>query len=355
MGGRVLKLNKLTFFVLALAGLLIASTTTLFLPHRFFLDTNILILDRYNEIGFVGSYPLTILFYKITGLRYVHFAFIGFLQYSIFMIVLYKIGIPERFHIINIKNVLIYFMFAVIAIYISMPSKEFINYLFIAALVFLFKNASYKLSKKVTIAILMLVTYAFFFRPYYAFISVLIVVMYYVSRLRIENKRVLAISTSLIVLIFISLSYGALKGVFLSEKTRYYVNSERLGSENANSMILSPVKPDTWYGESIGIVYGFLSVNLPFNGLKYLKSPHIMVFIVWQFLVFFILFKRFGRCLDKGRYKNEELWLFFILFSFFVVQGIFEPDLGSATRHKAGIFPLLYYLFYYEDFRKKLR
>ena len=58
--------------------------------------------------------------------------------------------------------------------------------------------------------------------------------------------------------------------------------------------------------------------------------------------------------MKEGRNENYELWLFYMLFSYFVVQGVFEPDLGSAVRHKIGILPLIYYLLYYEDFRKKL-
>jgi hypothetical protein len=40
---------------------------------------------------------------------------------------------------------------------------------------------------------------------------------------------------------------------------------------------------------------------------------------------------------------------------FFIVQGIFEPDLGTSIRHKIGLFPLIYFALYYEDFRKDIR
>jgi hypothetical protein len=33
------------------------------------------------------------------------------------------------------------------------------------------------------------------------------------------------------------------------------------------------IKPDTWYGEAVGIM-GF-TVNVPINGLKHLLSPQI--------------------------------------------------------------------------------
>jgi hypothetical protein len=43
---------------------------------------------------------------------------------------------------------------------------------------------------------------------------------------------------------------------FLSESSREVVNLRSV-SQDANSMIVSPLKPDTWYGEMVGIVYGF--------------------------------------------------------------------------------------------------
>ncbi len=120
-------------------------------------------------------------------------------------------------------------------------------------------------------------------------------------------------------------------------------------------MIVSPVKTDTWYGETVGIVYGFFTVNVPLNGLKHIFSPQIIVFIIWQILLFYILFVRFSKCLKDRKKYRYELWILLILFSYFIVQGVFEPDLGTAIRHKIGIFPLIYFALYYEHFRKELQ
>lgn len=348
-------LNKFTFFLIAFTGLFISAIVYFILPSRFFFDTHIYINDPGNEIGFIGSYPLTILFYNITGLKYLHFSLIGIIQFTLLTVVLYKIGIPQKFGYISIKNILVYFAFFMMAIFISMPTKEFINFVFVGAIVLLFQHRKYSFTKTIWIESILFVLYGFVFRQYYVFLAILPVVMYVISGVKIRNKRLLTITSGLVVIIFLSLSYGMVKGQFMSEEIRYGVNSGRMESKNANSMISSPVKPDTWYGESIGILYGFFSVNLPLNGLKHLKSPHILVFVFWQLIMFGILFWRFRHCFKDGRKNNYELWQFFILFSFFIVQGVFEPDMGSAIRHKIGIFPLIYYLFYYEEFRKKLQ
>ncbi len=350
-----IELNRFTFLLISLFGIAVSSLAYFILPARFFFDTHIYINDPGNEIGFKGSYPLTILFYNITGLKYLHFSIIGVIQYSVLALMLYKIGIPKRFGYISIKNILVYFGFLMMAIFIAMPTKEFLNFLFVGGIVFLFKNRKYSLRKTIFIATLMLVIYSVFFRQYYIFVAALPFVMYTVAKIKIKNKRILSITTGVLVIIILSLSYGVVKGKFMSEEIRYGVNATRMNSENANSMIVSPIKPDSWYGESIGILYGFFSVNLPLNGVKYLKSPHIMAFVLWQLVMFAVFYKKYNNSMYEGRKENYELWLFYMMFSFFIVQGVFEPDLGSAIRHKTGIFPLIYYLFYYEDFRKKLR
>jgi hypothetical protein len=137
--------------------------------------------------------------------------------------------------------------------------------------------------------------------------------------------------------------------------SREVVNIGRIGSADANSIIIPPIKPNTWYGETVGIFYGFFSVNVPINGLKHIFSPQIIVFIIWQLFLFYILMVRFSRCINSRTEHKNELWALLILFAFFIVQGVFEPDLGSAVRHKIGIFPLIYYALYYDHFRKKLQ
>ncbi|GLB52894.1 hypothetical protein NBRC110019_19340 [Neptunitalea chrysea] len=351
----LIKRNVFTFILIGTIGLLISCTTTLYLPERFFLDTNVLIYDRYNEIGYIGSYPLTILFYNITGLKYIHFSIIGFMQYSIVLYILFKIGISKNFHKVSLKNALIYLLFIITAIYLSMPAKDFLNFVYVSLIIFVFKEYGTDVKKALAIGFTLLLIFAVFYRIYYLFIIVLSIGMFALSKLNLRNKRLTTIFISLMGMVFISLSYGVVKGKYISEETRYRINISRLGEDNANSMILSPMAPDTWYGELVSIFHGFFSVNLPVNGLKHLLSPHIVAFVIWQLLFFVVLFIRFGHCFKKGRKNNPELWLFLMLFSFFVVQGVFEPDLGSAIRHKAGIFPLIYYLFYYEDLRKKLR
>jgi len=350
-----IKKNTATFLLLAIANLVVACSTFFVLPPKFFYDSAIIIYDKYNEIGYLGSYPLTILFYKVTGLRYLPFPVIALIQFPILMYVLYKIGIPDSFEKINVKNAIVYLGIFMIAIFIAMPSKEFITFLFISSIIFLCKNKPYSFSKTVFISTFLLVLFGALYRPYFALIPIIAGGMYLISYINFKNKTVSTIFYGLLIVFFLSLSYGILKGEYFSEMSREVVNKERMGSPDANSMITPPLKPDTWYGEAIAIFYGFFTVNVPINGLKHILSPQIVLFVIWQLLVFYILLIRFAKCLKHRQYYKYELFIFFILFSFFITQGVFEPDLGSAMRHKIGIFPLIYFALYHEHFRKELQ
>lgn len=351
----LIRKNKVAFLFIAIANLVVALLTFYILPPKFFYDSVIIIYDKYNEIGYFGSYPLTILFYKITGLRYLPFPLIALLQFPILILVLYKIGIPENFEKLNVKNILAYLGIFMIAIFIAMPSKEFITYLYVSPVVFMCLKKRFSFKKTILLSTIMFVVFGALYRPYFALIPIVAGGMYVVSFINFKNKTITTIFYGLLIVFFLSLSYGVLKGKYFSEMSREVANKDRIGSADANSMIIPPLKPDTWYGEGTAIFYGFFTVNVPVNGLKHLLSPQIIVFIIWQLLLFYILLVRFSKCLKERKKYRFELFILFIIFSFFIIQGVFEPDLGSAIRHKIGIFPLIYFALYYENFRKELQ
>ena len=352
---RFIKNSTAVFIALFIANLLVSVVAFYILPKKFFYDATVIALDRGNEIGFIGSYPLTILFYKITGLRYLPFPIIGLIQFPILMFVLYKIGIPDNFGKLNVKNVIVYLGMFMMAIFMSMPSKEFITYLFISIIVFLFLNEKKSFHKTLFTALFLLAVFGIFYRPYFFLIPIIALVMYGSLLINFKNKIITTVFYGLLVAVILSLCYGIVTGHYFSEISREVVNSGRIGSTDANSSIIPPIKPDTWYGETVGILYGFFSVNIPINGFKYIFSPQILLFVIWQLFLFYILLVRFSGCIRERENYKRELWVLLILIAFFIVQGIFEPDLGSAVRHKIGVFPLIYYALYYEHFRKKLR
>jgi hypothetical protein len=346
----VIKKNKAAFLLLFAINLLIALVAFYVLPKRFFYDAAIIAYDKGNEIGYFGSYPLTILFYKITGLRYLPFPLIALIQFPFLVFILYKIGIPKQFQIVNIKNSLVYLGFFMMAIFMSMPSKEFLTFMYLSLVIFIIQNEKITYKQSVFLSIVLLFVFGAFYRPYFVLIPLIAIGMYSVSFVNFKNKTIITIFYGVLIAVFLSLSYGLVKGKFLSESSREVVNNGRTVAQDANSMIVSPLKPDTWYGETVGIIYGFFSVNIPINGLKHLLSPQILAFIVWQLFLFYILLVRFSKCLKDRKKYRYEIAVLCVLFAYFIIQGVFEPDLGTAIRHKIGVFPLIYYALYYESF-----
>ena len=351
-----MKINKNIFYFYALIGIILVLSVIFpfVLPNRFFSDAYTIIYDKYNEIGLIGSYPFTMSFYKYTGLKYLPFSIVALIQLPILYYLLRKIGIPKDFHLVTVKNLLVYLGLLMVAVFISMPSKEFITFIFIWYFVFIFLNHKKSISKKIRIGLLLFLIFSFIFRPYFIFIPIIAIGMNLLTKVNIKDKAVSSIFTGLTIMIFMSISYGIVKGKYFSQQTREELNEER-GMIDANSMLTSPIEPTTWYGEAVSVVYGFFSVNLPVNGLKHFLKPQIILFIVWQFFLFYILLVRFYRLIRNKEELTEEYWLMLFLFAYFIIQGVFEPDLGSAVRHKIGVFPLIYYLLYYEDFRREVQ
>ena len=325
------------------------------MPERYFNDTKIIVIDKWHEIGWVGSYPFAIMFYNLTGMKHLPFFLIAMIQFPITSYILSKIGIPQNFHIINVKNVLMYIAFLLLAIYMSMPTKEFITFLMFSPIPFLFR--SQKPPRFKIIVSLLLFVACSFFRSYYLLIPIFAIAMYFASFIKFKKKAISIIFSGLLIVIFLSFSHGIIKGEFLSKLTRedYIVNN--INRLNINSAIQSPISQDTWYGEAFGIVYGFMAVNVPISEMvKHLLSPQIVAFVIWELLFFYIIFVRFSRCLNNRKENQMELWTLLILISYFLVQGVFEPDLGTSIRHKIGFLPLIYFALYYDKFieREKL-
>jgi hypothetical protein len=226
----IIKKNTATFLLLFGLNLGLAFAASFFLPPKFFYDAAIIAYDKGNEIGYFGSYPLTILFYKITGLRYLPFAVIALIQFPILILILYKIGIPSTFEKITIKNVLVYFSFSIIAIFISMPSKEFLTFLYFSLIVFLFQKKIFNFKTNLLIALLLFVFFGALYRPYFVLLPLVAMSMYCISCVKIQNRTFATLCYGIGVMILLSLSYGVVQGKFLSEQTREFLNLARLNS-----------------------------------------------------------------------------------------------------------------------------
>jgi hypothetical protein len=263
-------------------------------------------------------------------------------------------GIPYNFHILNAKNCIIYIAFFMLAIFVSMPSKEFITFLVISLIPFVFNIKNKSDEFKIRLALFIIFCFGFY-RAYYSLIPLFAVVMYLLSYIKIKKKTLKVVFLGVLTSIILSLGVGFYSGKFITQSTREQLNDFRKNSKDAQSMFISPIEADTWYGETVSIINGFFAVNIPIiEGVKHLLSPQIIVFVIWQLALFYILLVMLSKFIKQPKKNKFQLWALLILFSYYIVQGLFEPDLASAVRHKIGFFPLIYFIFYYNDFRKKI-
>lgn len=341
--------NKYVFILSCFSAILIGIVSSFLLPAKFFFDAQIIVEDPFNEIGwFGGSYPFTISFYHLFGLHKLPYFLVALLQLPILCYLLNKIGVPKDFHLLTIRNVFLYVSFILLGVFMGQPSKEFLSFVIIACIVFIIQSKKIGLDVKVVSILLIFLVTGALFRPYYLLMPFLICGMWFIgiaSDRRFTGLKMIV--TGVVILFCFSFFYYFLKGHFMSEVYREQINDLRRGEDYAQSMISSPLRPLTFITEIFSISYGIISVNLPILNLKLLLKPQICAFVVWQLLLIWYLLKAcFNPFRQLSKYK-KEVFVLLLCISFFLIQGIFEPDLGSAIRHKIGFFPLLYYIIIY--------
>ncbi len=341
--------NQILFITIAFMSVIIGVFAHQFLPDKYYYDAVLIATDPYNQKGLTTSYPVNFMFYDISFLNKLPYPFIAIFQLSIIFYCFYRLSIPKNFTKLYLSNILIWSALIALSIYISMPSKEFINILFIFLIAFIIKSTQLRQKIKITIVLVLFALFGLWYRIYFIMIPVLAVTSFLVFRLKIQKKILTSIFVSLLAAIFMSLSYAVVSGEYMSESTREELNEKRKGRQDSQTLILSPVKTNSPIGEAVGIMYGYVTVNLPFESLiKFYYKPQVILFAIWQILLFYVLIVKFNKAREASTSAyDERLWLFHIVFSYFVIQGVFEPDLGSSIRHKFGVLPIIYQAIFY--------
>lgn len=346
----LMKKHILLYICIAVVTTLLGSLAVFYLPERFMFDAITISVDRYNEKGWLGSYPFSMMLYHVTGVGKLPFPVVAFIQLPIIFFILYWLKVPKIFYQLTLRNMILWLGLLMYGIYVGFPSKEFITaiYIWLICLVLISKIS---LRLKVLYSIFLLIFFGWFYRQYFMLVPFLAVGLYMIGYIKFKNRLLTVMTLGIILTCFMSLSYGLVKGEFMSQSSREHLNKIRLQQreENAATMIVSPIETDTFHGESISIIYGFFTVNLPVSGLRFLLKPHVIAFVIWQLSLFIYLLFMYRNVLKNKKLYSHELWVFHLLFAYFIIQGVFEPDLGSAVKHKLGVFPLIWLAFYYDQ------
>lgn len=344
----LLNKNTAVFVIVIFITLLLGLVAPLLLPDKYYFDANLIVSDPGNEKGFMGSYSFTMWFYDFIKLNRLNYSIIAIIQLPVIFLIIRKLGIPEIFSKLYLRNALVWVSFVILGVYLGMPSKEFITIIYISIICFILQSTM-QLKIKIFIITSLFLFFGFWFRPYFSLVPLLALALSLVTSFKIKNKVFLNILTGLLITCFISLSYGILKGEFMSEGTREKLNIKRQGRDNSQTIIVSPIKADNFVGESVSIFYGFFTVNFPINGLKFFYKPQVIAFVLWQLIMSVYILFFYNKCLKQRSTYSQELWVFHYIIAYFIIQGVFEPDLGSAVKHKLGVIPLIYLAIYYDQ------
>jgi hypothetical protein len=323
--------------------------STNFLPDKYFYDAILIVTDPHFQRALIGSYPFSMFFYHYSGLGNLDFTAVAMIQLPIIFLAIKRMGIPEIFAKLYLRNFVVWVTMLLFGIYIAIPSKEFINFLYVSLIGYVFIS-QIRLRLKILIIIVLFVFFSLWFRPYYLLVPLLALTLYLLSYIKIRRRVLFNITMGLVVATFISLVFGVLKGEFMTAFFRERINEVRIGREDSQTIITSPLTPDNPVNEGVSIVYGFFSVNIPFNGLRFLSKPQVVAFVFWQLILILYLMWYYNRCLKSRQEFRHEEWVFHFLFAYLIIQGIFEPDLGSAVKHKLGMFPLIYLALYFDQY-----
>ena len=185
--------NQILFITIAFISVVLGVFAHQFLPDKYYYDAILIATDPYNQKGFINSYPVAMMFYDTFFLNKLPYPILAIFQLSIIFYCFYRLSIPKKFTKLYLSNILIWSALIALSIYISMPSKEFINILFIFLLAFILKSKKLKQKTKITAILVLFGLFGLWYRIYFVMIPVLAVTSFLVFRLKISKKIITSI------------------------------------------------------------------------------------------------------------------------------------------------------------------
>ncbi|MEG0236522.1 hypothetical protein [Cetobacterium sp.] len=296
--------------IIIVQGAFIFNIQKIFPPKYFFDSNHIVKLINYNLYSTVDqSYKVTAKLFSLLNLKILSdYNMVLYIIFLIFFIpYLYKYYNKKLK--ISILNMIYLFLSSV---YLIRPGKEFLQFLI---LMFCFKWTKY--------SSVFLILGGLIFRKYLILQGLIFIFIQIYKNTTRKNKKKLRIIYFLGILIVSILFKGLVTEILGS---RMGVNQWRENDLNAATIINDII-------QSKGMI--FLYINYFINTMRLLfpielilKSIKYSPYVLFQFW--------FTVKLYKWRFKkNDKVYL---LYSFIIVSGFFEPDYGSFLRHTVPYF-----------------
>ena len=333
-------INKKVFFgcfFLFIVSIVSKIIQYVFLSEKNFLDSAYILSLMKKNIEKSGAYYLSAEFYKKINI----FNFSTLLEWSVFLSLIATIFliflIIKRKSIKNIELLFIYINLIMLNFYVFNLSKDFIQFL-IFLIIFAIVKLSITNNKKVFIITSLFILEGLTFRQYYLLIAYAFIIVYWLLKLFINEKKSKKINfVRLIICAFILflIPIYLLQNFFPLEFNRIInVRDALTNSLNANTEIVNLIKGNNFLVFSINYFINGLRIFFPLE--LFVKGVKYIPFIIFQLWLTSIIVK------NVQKISKENILFLSIVLAYFIGSISYEPDFGSVIRHESTLF-----LFYY--------
>jgi hypothetical protein len=274
------------------------------------------------ELYFDG-FSITAYFYKfllinISGV---------YINLTLLNIYINHLMLKEIFKYNDYINLYVGLLYIIPAIFFSHLSKEIPIFLLIYIAVFTLQKYKY-------IKYLPLIFIAIFIRNYWLIIIINIIIISIFAKSILAKFIYLIISNTFFVVI-----YEAILNQNTSD-IRDALTNPRIGAIHSDSIISNLNYLNSGIlNDLINYYYSILIIIAPFIVVNQLKLQYLILTFIQIFIIINIL------KINWHKFSKSETYCLNIIISTLMTIIIFEPDLGSFSRHEFILFPFLAYLF----------
>jgi len=319
------------YFVLTAFTVLVGLFSRSLLPLNYSFDGNLIQAIAQDRAYIVpdSSFQIAGLFYKYLGLGNapILVGILGTVSMSLFFWTLNRDEL--------LSGTLATWGFAIIslalsAVYLAWYSKDLITLIMLATFASLAR-------RRASLSLIPLLVYGLFFRTYW-----LLIIGIYLAAQVFTKRAARGISWLLgitfLVIAGMALTYQAVTGNSLDD-VRLNLNTVRLGSGDANSMIMPFIANSSWWGGIINLELSFFSLVFPIplitSGAALYLFSGLAIAWVWG-----LSLKSFPRTNGPDAFPSKSKF-FLLAWAALIVFSVFEPDYGSYLRHLTPLLPLL--------------
>lgn len=315
-----LKDTSITFTLIVPIYFVLSIFVKKFLPGNFFVDSMVIrsLINRTSiKFDSSDSYASTAAFYKLLGFNgnTPHF-FESLLSTVVLLIFLYILVNNENFIALSLSNffTLSFTIFFYLSFF-SVISKDLIAFSLLLLSFFFYGKKGFFIALLTSILV-----YGLFFRSYWLLLIPLIFLVYQF----LKRKHLFTMIIFIIMfIVVVSYLYFLFDGTYISF-LRYQTHTVLSANTNINNLFPA----DNFLHDVLNSLNTILNLIVPADGLG---SSSEVLYYLWTYYVLYLCINAF-RHEQKSRANSNLVIASFI--SFIIIQGLFEPDMGSALRHQ---------------------